>query len=77
MDPLWAGLLALVTALAGGAVALGALNMVRAGVTRMSANGNPRNRAQAHDSMIDVGIGIVMVVGATAIATFLYNTLHF
>jgi len=77
MDTLWGSMLALVAALAGGAVALGALNFIRAGVTRMSANGNPRNRAQAHDSMIDVGIGMLMVVGAAAIATFLFNTLHF
>lgn len=70
-------LIALVTAGALATVGWAAIHTMRAGFDYMSSRGNPRNRAQAHESMRDIVVGIVLVGGATAVATFLVNTIHF
>lgn len=61
----------------GGTVAAGfaAIHILRSGFDYMGARGNPRNRAQAHESLWDVGKGILLVIGAAAIATLLVATI--
>jgi ABC-type phosphate transport system permease subunit len=72
-----ASMLALVAA----AVTLGvgwiALHVIRAGFDYISTRGNPRNRAAAHETIRDIIIGTVLIVGAAAIAAFLFATMHF
>ncbi len=72
-----ASLLALVAAGALLGVGAAAIYIQRAGIDYMGTRGNPRNRAQAHESIWDVGKGLLLVLGAAAIATFLVSTIHF
>ncbi len=72
-----ASLLALVAA--GGLVGVGfaGIYIVRAGIDYMGSRGNPRNRAQAHETLWDIGKGLLLVLGAGAIAAFLAATIKF
>ena len=72
-----ASLLAMATA--GGLAIAGwaAVHIVRAGFDYMSTRGNPRNRAQAHESMRDVVIGVLLAGGAIGIGAFVVANMKF
>jgi len=70
-------LLAAVAALALAGVGWVALHVIRTGYDYASARGNPRNRAQAHESLWDAGKGALLIAGASAIAAFIFATLKF
>lgn len=53
-----------------------AIHLMRSGFDYMSGRGNPRNRAQAHESVKDILIGFGLCVGAPALATFIAATIH-
>jgi hypothetical protein len=50
---------------------------VRAGIDYMGARGNPRGRAQAHESLVDIIKGAVIVLGAVVGTALFYNTIKF
>lgn len=77
MNGLEASMLAIVTALALGGVGWAALHTIRTGFDYTSARGNPRNRAQAHEALWDIGKGLALIGGAAAVATFAFNTIKF
>ncbi len=77
MAGLNSSMLAIVTALAIGGIGWAALHTIRAGFDYIAARGNPRNRGSAHESLWDVGKGALLIVGATAIATFAFATIKF
>ncbi len=52
------------------------IHLVRAGFDYMSSRGNPRNRAQAHESIRDAIIGFAIVIGAVTIGAFIANSIH-
>jgi len=52
-----------------------AIHTARAGFDYMSSRGNPRNRAQAHESLRDNIIGFALVVGATSIGAFIATSI--
>jgi len=70
-------MLAIVGALALGGVGWAALQTIRTGFDDAAARGNPRNRAQAHESLWDIGKGAALIAGAAALATFAFSTIHF
>ena len=70
-------LLAIVAALAVIGVGWLAINLVRAGFDYAAARGNPRNRAQAHETLFDIGKGAILIFGAAAIAAFAATTIRF
>jgi hypothetical protein len=70
-------LLAAVGLLALAGVGWLALHTIRAGFDYAAARGNPRNRAQAHESLWDIGRGALLIVAAPAIATLIYATVKF
>ena len=72
-----ASLLALVAAGVVLAVGYAAIHVMRSGFDYMSSRGNPRNRAQAHESLWDIGKGVLLVAGAGAIGAFLVATIKF
>lgn len=53
-----------------------AVHLARAGFDYMSSRGNPRNRAQAHESIRDNLIGFAIVIGATTIGGFIATQIH-
>lgn len=77
MGGLNASMLAIVTALAVAGAGWVAIHLIRSGFDYVSARGNPRNRAQAHETLWDVGKGAVLIGGAAAIAAFAFATIHF
>lgn len=77
MTGLEASMIAIVTALALGGVGWLAIHTIRTGFDYAGARGNPRNRAQAHESLWDIGKGAALIGGAAAIATFAFSTIHF
>lgn len=52
------------------------VHAIRVGFDYMSARGNPRNRASAHESARDLILGGVIVIGAVAGSALIYNTIH-
>lgn len=70
-------MLALVTTIALASAGWLALQVIRAGWDYASARGNPRNRAQAHETLWDVGKGAALIAGAAAIAALAVKTLVF
>jgi hypothetical protein len=77
MSGLNASLLAATVLLAGAGIGWLALHTIRAGFDYTSARGNPRNRAQAHESLWDIGRGALLIVGAPAIAALIFATVKF
>ena len=77
MNGLETSMLAIVTALAVGGIGWAALHTIRSGFDYVSARGNPRNRAQAHETLWDVGKGAALIAGAAAIAAFAFSTIKF
>lgn len=77
MSGLETSMLAIVTALALGGVGWAAIHTIRTGFDYAAARGNPRNRAQAHESLWDIGKGAALIGGAAAIATFAFTTIKF
>ena len=70
-------LLAIVAAIVTVAGGFAAIYISRAGIDYMGSRGNPRNRAQAHESLWDVGKGVLLVLGAAAIATWAVTNIRF
>lgn len=70
-------LIALTVAAVVFAVGWFTIHLARAGFDYMSSRGNPRNRAQAHESIRDALIGFLIVVGAVAIGGFIATQVHF
>jgi hypothetical protein len=70
-----APLVTLLTAITafGGIVA--ALFLARGGFDYIMARGNPRNRDQAHNTLIDVGKGVALLGLSLVLGYFLANTL--
>lgn len=69
----------IVALLAGGVIFSGgwfAIHTARAGFDYMSSRGNPRARAQAHESIRDNIIGFALVVGAASIGAFVASSIH-
>ena len=77
MDTLNQSMLAFVGLLAALGVGTAALMLSRAGFDYMFSRGNPRNRAGAHESLIDVGKGAALVMGAALIAGIIIATFKF
>jgi hypothetical protein len=77
MGALNASLLAGAVALAGIGVGWLAIHISRAGFDYVSARGNPRNRAGAHESLWDAGKGALLIFGAPIIAGLIFATLKF
>jgi hypothetical protein len=77
MGGLESSMLAIVAALALGGVGWAALHTIRTGFDYAAARGNPRNRAQAHESLWDIGKGAALIGGAAGLAAFVFNTVHF
>lgn len=51
------------------------VHTVRVGWDYVSTRGNPRNRAQAHESARDIMIGAAIIIGAVAGAALIYSTI--
>lgn len=68
-------------AIVAGLVTIGggfaAIYIARAGIDYMGGRGNPRNRAQAHESLWDVGKGLLLLLGAAAIAGWAVTNIRF
>lgn len=68
-------MMALITALALFAISWGGIHMVRAGIDYMASRGNPRNRDQANQSVVDIAKGIGLAGIGVALVTFMARTL--
>lgn len=77
MGNLPASLLAAVAAITLLGVGWLALHLSRTGFDYAAARGNPRNRAQAHEALWDIGKGAALIVGAPLLAAFIIATIHF
>lgn len=77
MGNLPASLLAVVTAIASLGIGWVALHTIRTGFDYAAARGNPRNRAQAHEALWDIAKGAALIIGAAALATFIFATVRF
>lgn len=77
MGNLPASLTALIVAIAGLGVGWLGLQILRTGFDYSAARGNPRNRAQSHESLWDIGKGAVLIGGGVAMAAFVVSTLRF
>lgn len=77
MGNLNASLLAIVALLASVGVGYAAIHLSRTGFDYAGARGNPRQRAQAHESLWDIGKGLLLILGAAAIAGVAVSVIHF
>jgi sulfite exporter TauE/SafE len=77
MDALNSSLLAGATALVALGIGVAALMLSRSGFDYMMSRGNPRNVAQAHDSVIRVIQGAILVIGAALISGIIFATIKF
>jgi hypothetical protein len=75
MGGLNSSLLAIVALLVTVGVGWVAIHILRTGFDYVSARGNPRNRAGAHDALWDIGKGALLIIGAAAIAAIAFQTI--
>lgn len=69
-------LLAICALLASVGVGWLAVHLARTGFDYSGARGNPRQRAQAHESLWDIGKGAALIFGAAALAGLAAATIH-
>lgn len=77
MEGLNTSLLAIAAALAVAGIGWIALQVMRTGFDYSGARGNPRNRAQAHESLWDIGKGALLIFGASGVAALAASLIHF
>lgn len=52
-----------------------AIHLMRTGFDYASSRGNPRNRAQAHESLVDQVKGAGLILGGPALAALVWATI--